>query len=193
MSSSRPELAALLTQHSVRTGTFTLASGATSDIYCDVKKTALLGRGANLIGHHLHALARDADADAVAVGGLTLGADPLVTAISIAAHQADDDLCAIIVRKEAKDHGTRRAIEMPLHLKRGDRVVAVDDTITTGGSTLKAVEALRQAGFIVEHAICVVDREQGGHAHLATHGVRLHALYTLEELRPDEDVATSEE
>jgi orotate phosphoribosyltransferase len=182
----RAKLASLLTRHSVKTGTFTLASGQTSDIYCDVKKTALLSEGAYLCGLGLYSLASTVDEDAAGCGGLTLGADPLVTAMAIAAHLEDQrDFGAIIVRKEAKDHGTKRALEAPITLAKGARIVAVDDTVTTGGSTLKAIDALREAGYIVEHAVCVVDRDQGGQEKLAAAGVTLHALYSLDELRPE--------
>lgn len=184
--SKRTRLAALLTEHSVRTGTFTLASGQTSDIYCDVKKTALLSEGAHLCGLALHALAREVAPEATGCGGLTLGADPLVTAMAIASQLEErGEFGAIIVRKETKDHGTQRAMEVPNTLSSGAHIVAVDDTVTTGGSTLKAIEALREAGFIVEHAVCVVDRDQGGTQRLADHGVTLHALFSLDELRPE--------
>jgi orotate phosphoribosyltransferase len=175
-------LAALLRAHSVRTGTFTLASGATTNVYCDVKKTSLTGEGAALIGRGLLALARAASPEAAAVGGLTLGADPLVTATSIAAFQAGDDLGAVIVRKAAKDHGTSQALEVPAGVPDRAHVVAVDDVVTTAGSTLQAIEALRAHGFTVEHAVCVVDRGAGGAARLAEHGVTLHALFELDAL-----------
>jgi|AP45_3_1055517.scaffolds.fasta_scaffold36006_1 orotate phosphoribosyltransferase len=182
----RQRLAALLTEHSVKTGTFTLASGQTSDIYCDVKKTALLAEGAYLCGLGLYSLARQVSEDATGCGGLTLGADPLVTAMAIASHLEEQrEYGAIIVRKETKDHGTQRAMEVPNTLSPGDRIVAVDDTVTTGGSTMKAIEALREAGYTVEHAVCVVDRGQGGQEKLAAAGVTLHALYSLDELRPE--------
>ncbi len=178
----RARLASLLRAHSVRTGTFTLASGESSNIYCDVKKTSLTGEGAALIGRGLLGLTRAVAPDAGAVGGLTLGADPLVTATSIAAHLAGDALGAIIVRKAAKGHGTTQALEIPAGIHDGAEVVAVDDVVTTAGSTLIAIEALRAAGFTVRHAVCVVDRGAGGAAKLAEHGVSLHALFELSEL-----------
>ncbi len=178
----RARLAELLRTYSVRTGTFTLASGATTNVYCDVKKTSLTGEGAALIGRGLLSLTRAASPEAAAVGGLTLGADPLVTATSIAAFQAGDGLAAIIVRKAAKEHGTSQALEVPVGVPDDAHVVAVDDVVTTAGSTLQAIEALRAHGFTVEHAVCVVDRGAGGPERLAEHGVTLHALYALDEL-----------
>ncbi|MEM1349123.1 MAG: orotate phosphoribosyltransferase [Myxococcota bacterium] len=178
----RAALEALLRLHSVRTGTFELASGKSSNVYCDIKKTGLSGQGAWLIGRGLWALVRTHVPDAVAVGGLTLGADPLVTGMAIAAHLDDAELAALIVRKQAKGHGTRNPIEAPASVVEGARVVAVDDVVTTAGSTIQAIEAMRNAGYMVEHAVCVVDRQDVAREALAQIGVTLHALYVLEEL-----------
>jgi len=105
-----------------------------------------------------------------------------VTAISMASHLAMRPVSAMIVRKQAKGHGTTRAIEAPKTLATGSRVVGVDDVITTGGATLKAIESLRESGFIVEHAVCVVDRLAEGKARLAERGVTLHSIFTLNDL-----------
>ncbi len=182
-SQQRHQLARLLCERSVRTGDFELASGKSASVYVDVKKTVLSGRGAELIGRGLWQLVRQASAGAAGVGGLTLGADPLVTAISLSAWQHDQvDLGAIIVRKEAKGHGTQQFIERADTVSPGDEIVAVDDVITTGGSTLTAIERMRDAGFVVNHAVCVVDREAGGPERLAEAGVELHRLFSLSEL-----------
>lgn len=181
----RQALFALLAKWAVLHGTFELSSGQTSDIYCDVKKVSLLPEGAYLVGRALYKLARQADPNAIATGGLTLGADPLVTAIAIASHMAQDPMDALIVRKLTKDHGTSNAVEMPVTTARhtSKQVVAVDDVITTASSTLKAIERLREAGFVVDHAVCVVDREAGGRQALQDHGVTLHALFTLSDFK----------
>lgn len=177
------ELGELLRARSLRIGEFKLASGATANAYMDVKKTGLSGRGADLLGRALWALAQQASPAANAVGGLTLGADPLVTAIALAAWQQDQrDLSAVIVRKEAKGHGTRQYLERPDLLAQPEEIIAVDDVITTGGSTLEAIARMRDEGFQVAHAICVVDRESGGAKNLAAVGVTLHSLFTLSEL-----------
>lgn len=181
--SPRARLAELLIAHSLRHGEFTLASGEITDVYLDVKSTSLLGEGAYLIGSLLWELVEALDRPPQAIGGLTLGADPLVTAVSLAAFHAGKDLAAMIVRKESKSHGTARFLEFPPTLSPGARLVAVDDVITTGGSTLKAIRRMRQGGFIVEDAICVVDRRAGGEAALAAEGVRLFSLYRLDELQ----------
>lgn len=172
----------LILAHAVMRGEFELSSGQTSSIYCDVKQVSLRPEGAWLVGRGLLELALRAEPELVAVGGLTLGADPLVTAISMASYLAMRPVSAMIVRKQAKGHGTTRAIEAPKTLATGSRVVAVDDVITTGGATLKAIESLRESGFIVEHAVCVVDRLAEGKARLAERGVTLHSIFTLNDL-----------
>jgi orotate phosphoribosyltransferase len=177
------ELFRILSERSVKFGDFTLASGAKSDVYIDVRATSLAGDGATLIGKAFWSHMKEHHPGVRGVAGLTLGADPLVTATAIAAHHDDEYLDAIIVRKEAKGHGTAKRIEAPGRVTAGDEVVVVDDVITSGGSTLKAVHALRDAGFIVKHAICVVDRQAGGEANLQAEGISLHALFTLADFR----------
>ncbi len=172
----------ILLERSVKFGDFTLASGATSNIYVDVRQTALTGDGALAIGQAFLDQMSTHAPNASACGGLTLGADPLVTATSVAAHLHGSVIDAIIVRKDAKLHGTARAIEVPSRVAQGSEVVVVDDVITTAGSTLKAVYALREAGFIVKTALCVVDREAGGTQALLDEGVSLFPLFTLSQL-----------
>ena len=179
----RARLGELLREHSIQTGEFVLASGETSNVYVDVRRTALLGEGAFLIGTaFLEAIDRHCP-DVEAVGGLTLGADPLVVGTAVAAHVLEHTpVEAIIVRKQAKDHGTGRAVELPGTVFAGARVAVVDDTMTSGGSTVRAVEALRAAGLVVDHALCVVDRQAGASRALADVGVVLHSMFTLDEL-----------
>lgn len=178
----REELAELLVERSLREGDFELSSGKKASVYVDVKKTALSGRGATLLGRALWSLIRRVAPSAAGTGGLTLGADPLVTAISMAAWGDDVDFGAVIVRKEEKGHGTRRYLERPEAITAGDTVVAVDDVITTGGSTLTAIERMRQADLVIEDAVCVVDREDVGAERLEEAGVTLHPLFSLTEL-----------
>ena len=179
---SQPALESLLLEHSVLTGSFVLASGKTSDVYVDVRRTALRGDGALAIGEAFLQLLDSQAPTAVAVGGLTLGADPLVTGTSIAASLADREIAAVIVRKDTKDHGTAKLVEQPREPRQGDELVAVDDVVTSAGSTIRAILALREAGYTVNHAFCVVDREAGGREALSNIDVTLHALFTLDEL-----------
>ncbi len=179
--SDRNALLALLRRHSYREGEFVLASGRTSNYYVDVRRTSLTAKGATLIGRMLLSLVRDWPIDAA--GGMTLGADPLTTAMSIAAYADNTDLTGFIVRKEAKDHGAGRQIEVAGDLEPGAAVLVLDDTVTTGGSTLRAVEAMRAGGYHVVGAACVVDRLEGGSDLLAAADVPLRALFTLDDLR----------
>lgn len=179
---ARRTLRELLCRRALMQGDFDLASGASSSVYVDVKQVSLTGRGAELCGRGLWSLAAAARPDLDAVGGMTLGADPLVTAIALAAHADGRDLSALIVRKATKEHGTGERVEGPSSLPQDATVVAVDDVVTTGGSTIDAIEQLRDAGFTVDHAVCVVDRQAGGAANLADIGVTLHSLFTLDEL-----------
>lgn len=177
-----PELKELIKEQSIAFGDFVLASGQKSDVYIDIRKTSLHPKGAYLIGKAFSELIFENWPDAKGVGGLTLGADPLVTATSIVAYLDNHSLGALIVRKDAKSHGTRRAIESPGILEPGDHVIVVDDVVTSGGSTLQAVHALREAGFIVKHALAVVDRQAGAEQNLSAHGITLQSLFIFPEL-----------
>ena len=141
-------------------GDFTLASGKKSKYYFDSKKTTLLAEGAYLTAREILKVVRDKGLDAQAIGGLTLGADPIVCPVAALSHLEGPALRAFIVRKEAKDHGTARRIEGSL--EPGSRVIIVDDVVTTAGSTLKAIEAAEEEGHTVAAVICLVDREEGG-------------------------------
>jgi orotate phosphoribosyltransferase len=167
-------------------GEFELSSGGTTSVYVDVRQVSLTSRGAALIGEAFWQHIRQLAPDARAVGGMTLGADPLVTATSLAAEADGHTLDGILVRKASKSHGTGQRLEAPDILEPGDTIVALEDTVTTGNSTLEAVEQIREAGFEVDHALCVVDREAGGSENLAAHDIELHPLFTLSELTDDE-------
>ncbi len=186
MADARRKLRALLIEHSIQLGNFTLASGATSSVYLDVRKTALRGDGATFIGDLLLSAIEQNDPNAEAVGGMTLGADPLLTAITIASHRKSQPLNAIIVRKDPKGHGTQNQLEIAGAIPAKANIAVVDDVITSAGSTIKAIHALRESGFHVEHAFCVVDREAGGRKALAEMGVSLTALFSLSELNESE-------
>jgi orotate phosphoribosyltransferase len=207
----------LIATHSFRLGDFTLASGQKSDYYIDCRTTTLHAQGGRLAGLVFYHLIREHMPQAVAVGGLTMGADPLVsnTASASAWALADcEELASLsveldleseelssepplihgfLVRKAEKTHGTARRIEG--FLQAGAQVVIVDDVCTTGGSTITAIEATRDAGMIVAGVLCLVDRQQGGRlnieralaelppAHPSTATPPFHAVFTAAEVR----------
>lgn len=171
---TRSRLLDLLARRSARRGTFTLASGRQSDLYIDCRLTTMHPEGLALIGPlGLHELGeRGWHPDSI--GGLTLGADPVSYAVAYASALAGMPTRAFTVRKEAKTHGTGKLIEGPFEA--GDRVVVVEDVITTGGSALKAVEAVRAAGGRLVGVLAVVDREEGGREAIEAQGLEVAAL-----------------
>lgn len=166
MASERDRLRELLKEHSLMFGDFTLVSGKKSKYYFDSKKTTLLPEGAYLTAREILRTIRENGIQAEAIGGITLGADPIVCPVAALSHVDGPPLRAFIVRKEAKEHGTARKIEG--NVEPGSRVVVVDDVVTTAGSTLKAIDAAEQAGLEVVAVICLVDREEGGSEKLAS-------------------------
>ena len=167
-------LLSLLAERSARRGQFTLASGRQSTLYIDARLTTMSPDGLSLIGPLALAALRDVDWRVQAVGGLTLGADPISYAIAYASADSPLPLRAFTVRKEAKAHGTGRLIEGPF--REGDRVAVIEDVITTGGSALRAVEAIRAAGGTVAGVLALVDREEGGRDALVSAGLPVVAL-----------------
>lgn len=180
-------LLAMLAERSARRGQFTLASGRTSTLYIDARLTTMSPDGLALIGPLGLRAMHDAEWAPDAVGGLTLGADPVSYAIAYAsalahAKGAGRLLRAFTVRKEAKQHGTGRLVEGPF--RPGDRVVVVEDVITTGGSALRAVESIRAAGGEVLGVLAVVDREEGGREALEAEGLGVRALARAADIVP---------
>lgn len=170
----------LLATRSARRGTFTLASGKQSDLYIDCRRTTMHPEGLALIGPlGLHAIG-EANWHADSVGGLTLGADPVSYAIAYASQLAGLPVRAFTVRKEAKSHGTGKLIEGAYEV--GDRVVVVEDVITTGGSALRAAEAITAAGGHVIGVLAVVDREEGGREAIERAGYGVETLATAREI-----------
>lgn len=169
--SSRARLLEILRERSLRLGKFTLTSGQTSHYYFDSKFTTLHPEGAYLTARVLLDEIRERRVAAAAIGGLTLGADPIVSAVaavSWAERGQYPPLAAFIVRKEPKKHGTQRFIE-GLQAEPGTEVIIVDDVCTTGGSTLKAIAGAEEAGLKVVAVFCLVDREQGGREALSAY------------------------
>lgn len=176
------KLARMLATRSAKRGSFTLASGRQSSLYVDARITTMSPDGLALIGPLGLTALRDAGWTVDAVGGLTLGADPIAYAISYASAGGTAPLRAFTVRKEAKTHGTGKLIEGPFHA--GDRVAVIEDVITTGGSALKAVEAVRAAGGQVQGVLALVDREEGGREKIEAEGLAVISLVTATELLP---------
>jgi len=175
---ARERLRRLIRAESVKFGDFVLSSGARSSVYVDLRLTTTSPEGAFLAARLL--LDRMADLEVDAVGGPTLGADPIVGAMAALGFLRGTPYPTFIVRKASKDHGARQLIEG--HLQPGWRVVVLDDTVTRGGSILHGIRAAREAGAEVVCALTIVDREEGGSEALAAEGVPLGALFTLEDI-----------
>ncbi|MFS8904864.1 orotate phosphoribosyltransferase [Synechococcus sp. O70.2] len=177
---AREKLLYLLAQLAYREGSFTLTSGRQSSYYINCKPVTLHPQGAYLAGSLLHRLLPP---ETAAVAGMTLGADPLVTAVSLASlHAQPANLAALIVRKEPKAHGTQAWIEGP-ELPAESRVWILEDVVTTGGSALKVVERVRAAGYRAEGILALVDRQEGAEARFCQMGIPFRRLFTLEEVR----------
>ena len=168
----------MLATKAYRHGTFTLASGRTSHHYVNCKPVSLSGIGLALLGA---LMLEEIETAATAVAGLTLGADPLVSAVALQAALAGRDLDALIVRKEAKGHGTGAWLEGPLP-ESGSVITVLEDVVTTGGSSLKAVKQLREGGYTVNRVVTIVDRQEGGLAAMNAAGLELRSLFLLEEI-----------
>lgn len=158
----RERLLELLRTHAFQEREVVLSSGLKSNFYIDCKQVSLDAEGAALIGELFHDLIQEIAPKAIAVGGLTLGADPLATATSIASFRAGYPRQAFIVRKEPKGHGTGQWLEHGQRLEAGSPVVVVEDVVTTGASTLRAIERAEGAGFRIAHVVALVDRLEGG-------------------------------
>lgn len=173
-------LVQMLATRSARRGTFTLASGRQSDLYIDARLTTMSPDGLAIIGPLALERIRARGWAPDAVGGLTLGADPVSYAIAHSSALAKTPLRAFTVRKEAKTHGTGKVIEGPF--QSGDKVVVIEDVITTGGSALKAAEAIRAAGGVIVGVLAVVDREEGGREALEAAGLAVESLAGAREI-----------
>ena len=157
---------------------FTLASGKTSNYYFNCKTTTMDPEGMYLIGNILFEML--ADADISAAGGMTLGADPIANALSLISYQKKNPIKSFVVRKDAKNHGTKSGIEG--NISPGERVVIIDDVITTGGSTITAIEIAREAGLEVDRVIALVDREEGGRENIKKYTDRIDAVLARSEI-----------
>ena len=176
------QLVRMLASLSARRGKFTLTSGRESTLYIDARQTTMTPDGQRLVGILGLKAITDAGWLPVAVGGLTMGADPIAYAICHASAGSAHPLRAFTVRKEPKDHGTGRLVEGPV--SSGDPVVVIEDTVTTGGSAARAVAALKQMGAVPVGVLALVDREEGGREHLESLGLRVLSLTTAGQIVP---------
>jgi orotate phosphoribosyltransferase len=180
MATELQELAEIIRRESLRVGDFVLSSGKRASYYLDCRMTTLHPRGALLIARLMFQKIRELNLQPDAVGGMTLGADPIAASIAVVSELEGHPLHAFIVRKESKGHGMQRMIEgwdgAP-----GSRVVVVDDVCTTGASTLKACQHLEEAGYRVVATMLVVDREEGG-AQTISERYPFYSLFTAKEL-----------
>ncbi|MFB2968064.1 orotate phosphoribosyltransferase [Aerosakkonema sp. BLCC-F183] len=175
----RQQLLDLFCQLAYKEGDFVLSSGQRSTYYINGKLVTLHPHGALAIGRILLSIL---STDTQAVAGLTLGADPIVSAVSVVSAYENRPIPALIIRKEAKGHGTKAYIEGP-ELPQGAKVVVLEDVVTTGGSALKAVERLRDAGYVVEEVISLVDRKQGGAELYQSVGLKFEAVFAIGEIQ----------
>jgi len=179
LSQSRQLLLDLLARHAYQEGDFTLSSGQQSSYYINGKLVTLRAEGALALGRLLFSRLPE---DAAAVAGLTLGADPMVAAVSVVSALENRPIPALIIRKQAKGHGTQAYIEGP-DLKSGAKVVVLEDVVTTGRSALLAVQRLQDRGYAVETILALVDREQGGKELYESQGLQFEALFSISDVR----------
>ena len=175
----KTKLLKLLNREALKRGKFVLSSGKTSNYYLDGRIITLTPEGAYLAAAIILELIKDKGIDAI--GGPTLGADPIVGAVACLSHINKIAVKTFIVRKGVKEHGMQRQIEGPA-LKKGDKVILVDDVATTGGSLIEAREVLDKIGVRVEKAIVIVDRQEGAKENLTQAGIKLESIFTIEDL-----------
>jgi orotate phosphoribosyltransferase len=180
LTADREQLREILRAKSLRTGDFILASGKRSSYYLDCRLTTMHPQGALLIARLILSTIREERISATAIGGLTLGADPIAASVAVISALEGPPLNAFIVRKEPKDHGTKRFIE-GFDGAPGTRVIVVDDVCTTGDSILKAAQRAEEAGYVVAATFCVVDREEGGSDSIRKK-YPLYSLFTAKDL-----------
>lgn len=171
----------LIVKYAYVEGDFTLSSGAKSSYYINCKQVTLTAEGALALGRILFSILPK---DTEAVAGLTLGADPMVSAVSVVSAYENASLPALIIRKQPKGHGTQAYIEGPA-LTPGAKVVVLEDVVTTGGSALTAVERLQAAGYEVTRILALVDREQGGKELYSSHNIQFQALFSIKEVQQE--------
>ena len=192
--SSKDQLRALLQRKSVFHGEFILASGAKSDFYVDARVTTFDPRGASLIGEVGWQLVKETagklNKNVNAIGGLTLGADPIALSIGIAAQRENSatPLQVFTVRKAVKEHGRQKRIEG--NFSAGNSVIIVDDVVTTGGSTIQAIDAIEEAGGHVAFVLVLLDRQEGGREKIEQRGHKVVSIFTRADLANAREMKT---
>ena len=177
----RGRLLAILKDRSYEKKKVVLSAGRESDFYIDCKQATLTAEGAVLTGSLFYAMLAAGEYPS-AVGGITLGADPIVTAVSLTSSLRGRPIPAFIIRKEPKKHGTAQWIEGTKNLSAGMKVAIIEDVVTTGASTLRAIERAADGGLTVSRVLCLVDRNEGGAQELAARGHRLEAMFLKEDV-----------
>ena len=172
----KDELLYFLKKDAYKKGEFKLSSGKTSEHYVNCKPVTLTGRGLTLTS-----LLMLEHIETRVVGGLTLGADPLVSGVAVVSALDKTVINGLIVRKEPKGHGAGAWIEGP-EFPKGTRVTVLEDVVTTGGSAIKAAEKLRDSGYVVERVVAIIDRQEGGADAMKEAGLELKSIFTLEEM-----------
>ena len=176
----KTRLARLILEKSYREGEFILTSGRKADYYFDCKPTALWPEGAYLLGNLFCDMLEGVDV--AGVGGMTLGADPLVSAVAVVSYTRKRPLPGFIVRKQSKGHGTNQFLEGLTNFRPGDKVAMLEDVVTTGGTLIKACERVRDAGLEIVAVLAVLDRQEGGKENLAQAGYALRSIFTRADL-----------
>jgi orotate phosphoribosyltransferase len=177
----RKRFLALLKEKSYEKRKVVLSSGRESDFYIDCKQTTLDAEGAVLCGRLFFGMLEKGEWPE-AVGGITLGADPIVTAVSLTSALRGRPIPAFIIRKEPKKHGTARWVEGTRNLRPGMRVAIIEDVVTTGASTLRAIERAEESGLVVSRVLAIVDRNEGGAGPIAEKGYRLEPMFLKEDV-----------
>ena len=179
------ELVSLIGTKALKRGTFRLASGREASFYLDATQVVLDARGSMLVGRAILEKLKALGPLPDAVGGMSIGADPITSAVVTMAGVEGLPLKGFMVRKESKDHGTKKYIEGPV--APGQRVVIVEDVTTTGGSSLLAIDRAQEFGLVVERVVTVIDRLAGAQAAFAARGIPLESLVTIRDLGIDPD------
>jgi orotate phosphoribosyltransferase len=178
----REKLLVLIRDKAYEKRDVTLSSGKKSNFYIDCRQVTLHHEGAYLVGSLIYEMLISGPDGISAVGGLTLGADPIVSSVAVISHMKGNPMSAFIIRKEVKAHGTVAPIEGTKNLEAGMPVAILEDVVTTGGSTLKAIDAAEKNGLVVKRVIAIVDRSEGGKEAVKGAGYHLESLFVKEEI-----------